>query len=203
MNVNIGRGKWWWWSLDSWPPSSPHHHHPCLVLAMNVELNLTTETCMTSIGKNVSKQSPLLVIMGRRSLPHVMRMGCSCVTVHTTNVPRTKDLPQWMLCKSTWEISRPYGLVQRKRQVQEVKPTNIPYMVIILHNQGYLQSVSTDITTTLTAPASILQVTMDNTDRVGQRSLAQSHVVDHIHFLGTLLHIWPGHEIPVTHASRR
>jgi hypothetical protein len=66
---------------------------------------------------------------------------------------------------------------------------NIPYMVITLHNQGSLQSVLTDLTTTLAAPASILQVTMNNPDRAGQRcSLVQSHVIDHIHFPGILLH---------------
>jgi hypothetical protein len=66
---------------------------------------------------------------------------------------------------------------------------NIPYMVITLHNQGSLQSVLTDMTTTLAAPASILQVTMNNPDRVGQQcSLVQSYVADHIHFPGTLLH---------------
>jgi hypothetical protein len=44
----------------------------------------------------------------------------------------------------------------------------ISYMVIALHNQGSLQSVSTDMAITLAVPASILQVTMNNPDRVGQ-----------------------------------
>jgi hypothetical protein len=111
----------------------------------------------------------------------------TCVTVYTTNVPRTQALPVDALQKHMRNL-KAISLGPEKK-ASSGGQANITYMVIILHNQDSLQSVLADITSTLIAPASILQFTIDNPDRVGQHSLVQSHVAYHIHFLGILLYV--------------